>query len=566
MDMDSAAARRTTESRRRGRALIFAAMLAALTMTVASPAHAHTPYVAKAWGNNFYGQLGDGTTTGPEKCGSPQTAKEACSTTPVAVSGLSGVVAVAGGPVVPFSNFGLALLEGGTVMAWGPGGKLGDGSVTSDVPVAVCAAGTGGGCPTGPFLEGVAAISAGEEHALALLSNGKVVAWGNNNSGQLGNGEEAASNVPEPVCAVGATSPCSEESQQLKEAIAIAAGGQHSLALLSNGTVVAWGNNSAGQLGDGTSKESNVPVEVTGLTDVVAIAAGARHSLAQLKGGTVVAWGENSYGALGDGTGTGPEICGTSNPCSKKPVAVTGLSGVTAISAGMHHSLARLSNATVKAWGSNENGQLGDGTSAGPEACVHGACSTTPVAVCSGSHPGPCPEGSLLNAVSAIAAGGRHSLALLSDGTVKDWGENGSGQLGDATSEGPEPCGPAICSTTPVTVSKMAGAKGIGAGGLFSLAFGPPPAVTKVKLPNKRGRARGPASGGTTVTITGTDLTGATSVKFGTVNASSFTVNSPTSITAVSPPHPRGVVDVTVTTTWGTSPISGADLFKFRRR
>jgi hypothetical protein len=116
----------------------------------------------------------------------------------------------------------------------------------------------------------------------------------------------------------------------------------------------------------------------------------------------------------------------------------------------------------------------------------------------------------------------------------------------------------------------MAGAAGIGGGGLFSLAFGPPPTAVTVLLPPKKTgghghRAHGPTSGGTTVNITGLDFAGTTAVKFGTVEAASFTVNSPTSIMAVSPPHPKGTVDVTVTNAWGTSGISEGDHFRYRR-
>ncbi len=247
-------------------------------------------------------------------------------------------------------------------------------------------------------------------------------------------------------------------------------------------------------------------------------------------------WGNNRVGQLGNGSSAeGSDI----------PVAVSGLSGVSAISAGGTHSLALLTGGTVKAWGDNKDGELGDGTSTGPETCgtLMSACAKTPVSV------------SGLSGVVAVSGGGAHSLALLSNGTVESWGDNGSGQLGDGTSTGPEPCGLDFCSTKPVQVSKMNGAVGIAGGGQHSLAFGPPPTVTAVK-PKK-----GPASGGTTVTITGTDLTGATAVKFGSVSATSFTVNSATSITAVSPAEPAGRVDVTVTTTWGTSAMSLADSF-----
>jgi alpha-tubulin suppressor-like RCC1 family protein len=523
-----------------------------------SAAQAHAPNTALAWGANYAGQLGDGTSTGPEKCGPPGM-QLACSTAPVAASGLSGVVAVAGGPVTSFSNRGLALLEGGRVMAWG-GGNLGDGSgAGSDVPVGVCSVGATSACPSGPFLEGVTAVSTGEGHALALLSSGNVVAWGDDGFGQLGNGTTAESQAPVPVCAVGASSPCSEESQQLKEVIAVAAGKDHSLALRKDGTVVAWGRNTSGQLGNGTTTGSGVPVEVSGLTEVVAIAAGAKHSLALLKGGTVKAWGEGTSGQLGNGSETNSDV----------PVAVSGLSGATAIAAGAKHSLALLTGGGyVKAWGSNGSGQLGDGSSSGPEACgLEGPCSKTPVEVCAGTHPGPA-CGSL-NGVSAIAAGGSHSLALLNGGTVEDWGANEIGQLGDGTSEGPEPCGggPGACSTIPVAVSGLVDAKGIAGGGRFGLAFGPPPTVSAIHLLGKKhSHAHGPSSGGTKVTITGLDFLGVSAVKFGSNNAASFTVNSPTSITALSPAgRARRTVDVTVTNIWGTSATSEGDHFRYRR-
>jgi hypothetical protein len=180
------------------------------------------------------------------------------------------------------------------------------------------------------------------------------------------------------------------------------------------------------------------------------------------------------------------------------------------------------------------------------------------VAVCAASTLGSC--SSNLGEVTALAAGGDHSLALLQGETVVAWGINVGGQLGDATSEGPEHCSPFVlpCSAIPVAVSQLADVKGIAAGAEHSLAFGgPPPAVTGVKP------TRGPASGGTKVTITGTDLAGATAVRFGSTSASSFKVTSPTSITAVSPAEKAGSVDVTVTTTWGTSPTSSVDRFSF---
>jgi alpha-tubulin suppressor-like RCC1 family protein len=129
------------------------------------------------------------------------------------------------------------------------------------------------------------------------------VAWGDNLSGQLGNGNNNSSNIP--VAVSGLTSGVS----------AIAAGGDHSIALKSDGTVWAWGDNQLGQLGNGNNIASNTPVQVSGLTDVTAIAAGDNHSLALKDDGTVWAWGDNQFGQLGDGTNSTRNI----------PVQSTGL-------------------------------------------------------------------------------------------------------------------------------------------------------------------------------------------------------------------------------------------------
>jgi len=419
--MELAAEHRTTGSRRLRPALILTASIAALTMAVAASAQA-APNVAKAWGLNNYGQLGIGTTEGPEKCsGSSESEnQESCSTVPVAVSGLGGVTAVAGGGGQGARGHSLALLENGTVMAWGfnEQGQLGNGTkASSDVPVAVSGLSevtaiaasnmhslallkngtvkewgelSSGGDSDVPVevagLSGVTAIAAGGDSSLAVVSGGRVMAWG---SRPLGNGTNAGSTVPVAVCAVGTVGPC-PSGPYLEGATAVSASVVHGLALLSNGTVVAWGNNSEGELGDGTETASNVPVAVTGLSGVTAISAGGLggngfnpFSLALLSNGTVKAWGDNFEGELGDGTHTGPETC-EGFPCSKTPVAVNGLSGVTAIAAHGRHSLALLANGAVMAWGSNEFGALGIGTSTGPEPCgfvTEGGCSTTPVAV-----------------------------------------------------------------------------------------------------------------------------------------------------------------------------------------
>src|SRR5205823_3393984 len=142
----------------------------------------------------------------------------------------------------------------------------------------------------------------------------------------------------------------------LSHVVAVAAGDDHSLALLSNGTVMAWGQNTHGELGNGNNTGPDTcgsdpcgtsPVPVSGLSHVVAISAGGFHNLALL-----------AYG-----TNTGPDTCGApSNACSTKPIAVGGLSGVASIGAASSYTLARLSNGTLRAWGNNYYGNLGDGT------------------------------------------------------------------------------------------------------------------------------------------------------------------------------------------------------------
>ncbi len=465
---------------------VLALLLAGGLLVAAVPAQA-APAVATAWGGNEHGQLGDGATG------------EAVDS-PVAVSGLNEVVGVSAG-----NEHSMALLGDHTVMAWGENGhgQLGDGTTTdSEVPVEV----------TG--LSEVSAISAGAQHSLALLSSGDVMAWGANYVGQLGDGSETDSDVPVRVSEVSGVR-------------SISAGGAHSLALLNGGSVMAWGWNGSGQLGDGSEANSDVPVGLNGLSEVVAVSAGEAHSLALLKSGTVMAWGSDYYGQLGDGS---------SETQSDVPVAVHGLSEVTAIAAGGSHSLALLKDGKVMAWGDNETGQLGDGS--------EGQFSDVPVEV----------KG--LSEVTAIAAGGSHSLALLKDGKVMVWGNDEYGQLGDSRQ------GRSSSSDVPVEVAGLSEVTAIAGGFRDSLAASSPPkpfpTVTGVEP------GYGASTGGTRVTITGTNFNEATAVEFGSSDAVSFQVESETTIIAVAPAG-TGIVNVTVTTAkGGNSPVSSSDAFDYR--
>lgn len=438
---------------------------------------------AVSWGDNVYRQLGDGF-------------KETFSDQPVPVTGLKFVTAVAAG-----GRHSLALLADGTVAAWGANGlgQLGNASTTeSSVPVAV------------QGLSGVTAIAAGGSHSLALLANGTVMAWGDNEGGQLGIGSNVEQ-VQAPVAV-----------KELKGVKAISAGTNFSLALLTNGTVMAWGENESGQLGTGKYTSTNAPVPVKTLKGVSAISAGGEFSLALLTNGTVQAWGNDERGQLGNVT--------VEEPNSKVAVPVETLAGVTAIAAGADHGLALLGGGTVKAWGDDAFGELGSGTVK--------PFSVTPVAV------------SGLSGATMISAGTHDSAALLGSGSIMTWGTNTSGVLGDGVS--------GTASAVPVTVVGLTKAVSVSAGRTHMLAYGEPiPTVTSVS-PNV-----GPTTGATTVTINGNTLGDATSVNFGAVQATGFTVNSATSITATAPPG-SGTVDVTVTTPSGTSPTGAFDRFTYQ--
>jgi alpha-tubulin suppressor-like RCC1 family protein len=350
--------------RRFGAAVAVWSVLATLVGgTPATAAVAAVQSTPLTWGDNGSGQLGIGTTTN--------------SSTPVQVTGLSGVTAIASGLFHI-----LAVRSDGTVWAWGynSDGQLGNGTccVASSTPQRVIS------------LSGITAVTGGANHSLALKSHGTVWAWGSNGYGQLGNGSTTDSFTPMQV-------------KGLRGVTAIAGGFVYSLALKSDGTVWAWGDNNSGQLGNGTRTMSSTPVQVSGLGGVTAIAAAGNHSLALKSDGTVWSWGYNGYGQLGNGTTTD----------SSTPVAVSGLSRVTAIAGGAWHSLALKSDGTVWGWGDNYDGQIGNGTNVD--------VNPAPVQV------------SGLSGATAIGSGWYHSLALTSHGTVWAWGANGRGQLGNGT-------------------------------------------------------------------------------------------------------------------------------------
>ncbi|MFM7063052.1 MAG: RCC1 repeat-containing protein, partial [Actinomycetes bacterium] len=403
---------------------------------------------AKCWGRNTEGTLGDGTAPTDQ-------------VRPVTVSGLTSAVALAGG-----DEHVCALLQDRTVSCWGYGGdgRLGDGTTTDRItPFAV------------PGLTNVAAVSAGSNFTCALLTSGGVRCWGDNFNGQLGLGSTTDQLSPVTLSSIsGATS--------------IATGSTHACAGLADGTVRCWGRNSAGQLGDGTVVNRSTPGPVPGLSAVVAVDAGNLHTCALLADGTAKCWGENVVGQGGDGTGVNRSTpatvtgltgtaglrVGTSSTCAiatngtarcwgfngsgelgdgtstnrLAPVGVSGLSGTAAVDvdAGDSHNCVVIYGGTARCWGYNNNGQLGDGTQTD---------SAAPVDVLGDA-------GGILRGVVAIATGGFHTCALIFDGTARCWGAGSLGQLGNSSTTD---------KTVPATVTGLVGAVSLALGKFHSCAL-----------------------------------------------------------------------------------------------
>lgn len=230
-------------------------------------------------------------------------------------------------------------------------------------------------------------VAAADFHSAALHEDGTVRTWGSDASGQLGLGRTTSSITPLRVTGISAAASGRD---------ALAAGYEHVLSLQRDGTVLSWGHNFNGALGDGTSSDRSTPVRVIGLSGIAAVAANGRHSLALGSDGSVWAWGD-----FGPGDGT--------TYFRTQPVHVPGISNAVAISAGEYHSMIVRSDGSVWSWGFNESGQLGDGTT---------TSRFVPTQVVG------------LSDVIRVAAGQTHTLALKRDGTVWAWGSNRSGQLG----------------------------------------------------------------------------------------------------------------------------------------
>lgn len=416
---------------------------------------------ALSWGLNNSGQLGEEVprTTSRSLIGPvPQQ---------VNTSGAlaeKSLVRIAGG-----HSHSLALASDGSVFAWGANGsgRLGNqSSIDSVMPVAVD--------QTGVLAdESIIAIVAGDAHSLALSEAGRVFAWGANSHGQLGDGSSISRNAPVAVMAEGLLTGM--------RVVAIAAGGNHSLALTEDGRVFAWGLGTSGQLGRGNNTTSLTPVAVThdGALfgkRVMAIAAGGQFSLALTTEGLVYAWGSNSSGQLG--------ISGPSS--SNVPVAAGGSGGqidgstVEMIAAGLAHAMVLTTDGRAFCWGSGTNGQLGyGGTNGGP----------TPRAVNTSTALAG-------KSIALIACGANFSLASTVDGMAVGWGNNSSSQLGSGSSSSQ--------TVNPVAIATATGA--LGQRQIIALAGGASHSLALCGLGTLPVVSHSPASqaatAGTTVTFT----------------------------------------------------------------
>jgi len=287
-----------------------------------------TNAVAYCWGQNGQGELGDGTTSDQ--------------TRPVLVTGaLTFATVVAGG------GHACGVMTSGAAYCWGVNGygELGDGTTTertSPVPVE-------GGLT-------FAATTGGDNYSCGLTTGGAAYCWGDNTFGELGDSTYTERTSPVPVAG----------RARFASISAASAGGPHTCGVTAGGVAYCWGDNNTGQLGDGTTTSRAIPVLVASRLSFTTVSAGGSHTCGVTASGGAYCWGWNTYGQLGTGTTTGPETCQDPSfgniACSSLPVSVAGGLGFAAVSVGGTHTCGVTTGGAAYCWGDNGYGQLGDGT------------------------------------------------------------------------------------------------------------------------------------------------------------------------------------------------------------
>jgi alpha-tubulin suppressor-like RCC1 family protein len=355
------------------------------------------------WGENTFGQVGDGSVISRN--------------VPVRIGAETTWTAISAG----FYHT-MAIKADGTLWAWGDDtkGQLGDGSAASSQPAPV-QIGTDSNW---------AEVAAGDFHTLARKTDGSLWAWGDNTSGQVGNGAVVPGIQAVPVRIGTAT-----------DWVAIAAGGSHSVALKGDHTLWGWGSNTAGQLGNSTNLDAAAPVPIVLPApfinnDWTYVAAGQSNTAALKTDGSLWSWGSNTFGQLGNGT-----VLNSNVPVREAGGATTWV----AVAAGDFHAVGRRSDGTLWAWGGNASGQLGNGTNTD---------ALTPVRVNADTDWIDADAGSL------------HIVALKTDTTVWSWGDNASGQLGDGTNSAKN--APVLIPVTFVPLSPVVTASVSGGNGSIS--------------------------------------------------------------------------------------------------
>jgi alpha-tubulin suppressor-like RCC1 family protein len=268
-------------------------------------------------------------------------------------------------------------------------------------------------------LSGVVSLAAGEAATCALIYDGTVRCFGDNPAGELGNGTTTSSATPVVVGGI-------------TNATAITMGNDHACAILADQTVQCWGSNEYGQLGDGTTTSRSTPVLVGGLSDVTQIAAGGWWTCAVMANGTAACWGKQFFDPA-DSTGT---------DYGAVPTLITGLSNVVAVGAGEYHACALLGDSSLSCWGGNVWGQLGDGTA---------TARATPAPVTG------------LTGVLSVTAGGFHTCVVMNDFSVECWGDNAAGQLGNGSS--------IELQSHPTAVANLSPVAAVAGGGEFTCAL-----------------------------------------------------------------------------------------------